>query len=107
MMAWKYSLPAFFVPSMFTFHPDGVGLLPKGSWRKSIWTTPTAAVGRCAWVAGFTGWFKTQTTLIERLLVIVAGLVLVYPSLLEDMLGIALFSGTALLQFRRRDAPGG
>ena len=25
MIAWKYSLPAFIVPFMFTLHPDGVG----------------------------------------------------------------------------------
>ena len=27
MLAWKYTLPAFIVPFMFTPHPDGVGLL--------------------------------------------------------------------------------
>ncbi len=27
MMSWKYTLPAFVVPFMFTIHPDGVGLL--------------------------------------------------------------------------------
>jgi len=31
MMAWKYTLPAFLVPFMFTLHPDGIGLLLKGS----------------------------------------------------------------------------
>ena len=30
MMAWKYTLPAFIVPFMFTLHPDGVGLLLVG-----------------------------------------------------------------------------
>ena len=28
MMAWKYTLPAFIVPFMFTLHPDGVGPAP-------------------------------------------------------------------------------
>ncbi len=34
MMAWKYTLPTFLVPFMFTLHPDGVGLLLKGPWEK-------------------------------------------------------------------------
>ena len=31
MLSWKYTLPAFLVPFMFTSHPSGVGLLLKGS----------------------------------------------------------------------------
>lgn len=62
MMAWKYTLPAFLVPSMFTLHPDGVGLLLKGNWENVVWTTITAAIGRVAFTAGFTGWLKVATT---------------------------------------------
>ena len=29
LMSWKYTLPAFLVPFMFTVHPNGVGLLLK------------------------------------------------------------------------------
>ena len=103
MMAWKYTLPAFLVPFMFTLHPDGVGLLLKGNWENIIWTTTTAAIGLVALAAGFTGWLKVATTKIERLLLIAAGLVLVYPSLLEDMIGIGLFAVAAALQYRRRE----
>ena len=38
MMAWKYTLPAFLVPFIFTLSPDGIGLLLKGSWANIIWT---------------------------------------------------------------------
>jgi TRAP transporter 4TM/12TM fusion protein len=101
MMAWKYTLPAFLVPFMFTLHPDGIGLLLKGSWENIIWTTLTAAIGLAALAAGFTGWLKVATTKFERLLLIVAGLVLVYPSLMQDLIGIGLFATAALLQYRR------
>src|SRR5262245_38717203 len=102
MMAWKYTLPAFLVPFMFTLHPDGIGLLLKGGWGNILWTTITAAIGLGALAAGFTGWLSTTTTKIERTLLIVAGLVLVYPSLLQDLIGIGLFAVAALLQYRRR-----
>ncbi len=103
MMAWKYTLPAFLVPFMFTLHPDGIGLLLKGNWGNIVWTTVTAAIGLSALAAGFTGWLKVATTKIERSLLIVAGLVLVYPSVLQDLIGIGLFATAALSQHLRRD----
>jgi TRAP-type uncharacterized transport system fused permease subunit len=101
MMAWKYTLPAFLVPFMFTLHPDGIGLLLKGNWQNIVWTTVTAAVGLTALAAGFTGWLKIETRKLERVLLVVAGLILVYPSLLQDAIGIGLFGFVALLQYRR------
>ncbi|MBM2806682.1 MAG: putative permease, fused integral rane protein [Deltaproteobacteria bacterium] len=101
MMAWKYTLPAFLVPFMFTLHPDGIGLLLKGSWENIFWTTVTAAIGLAALAAGFTGWLKVATTKVERLLLIVAGLVLVYPNLLQDLIGMGLFALVVLFHYRR------
>lgn len=102
MMAWKYTAPAFLVPFMFTLHPDGVGLLLKGEWGNIVWTTVTAAIGLAALAAGLTGWLLQRTNLLERALLISAGLILVYPGLLQDLLGAALFGGVALLHYRRR-----
>jgi TRAP-type uncharacterized transport system fused permease subunit len=102
MMAWKYTLPAFLVPFMFTLHPDGIGLLLKGSWGNIAWTTITAAVGLAALAAGLTGWLLMKTTLLERGLLVAAGLVLVYPSLLQDLVGLTLFALAAVLQYQHR-----
>jgi TRAP transporter 4TM/12TM fusion protein len=102
MMAWKYTLPAFLVPFMFTLHPDGVGLLLKGNWENILWTTVTAAVGLAALAAGLTGWLMTKTTWFERGLLIGAGLVLVYPGLIQDLIGFSLFGLAIALQFSHR-----
>lgn len=107
MMAWKYTLPTFLVPFMFTLHPDGVGLLLKGSWTNIVWTTATAMVGLAALAAGLTGWFLRRTTHLERALLVAAGLVLVYPGWLQDLIGFALFGLAAALQARGRPAPAG
>jgi len=104
MMAWKYTLPAFLVPFMFTLHPDGIGLLLKGNWENILWTTATAAVGLAALAAGLTGWLMTNTTWLERGLLIAAGLVLVYPGLIQDLIGFGLFGLAAALQFPRRQS---
>jgi TRAP transporter 4TM/12TM fusion protein len=103
MMARKYTLPAFLVPFMFTLHPDGVGLLLKGSWANVVWTTVTAAVGLSALAAGLTGWLLMKTTALERALLIAAGLVLVYPGLIQDLVGFGLFGFAVLLHYLRRN----
>ena len=106
MMAWKYTMPAFLVPFMFTLHPDGVGLLLKGEWINILLTTITAMIGLTALAAGLTGWWMMRATNLERGLMIAAGLVLVYPSLLQDMIGLSLFGIATLTQYRRRKLSG-
>lgn len=102
MMAWKYTIPAFLVPFMFTLHPDGVALLLKGSWTNILWTTATALVGLASLAAGATGWLRRKTTGIERVMLIAAGLVLVYPEWIADLIGFCLFAGAVLLQRRNK-----
>ncbi len=104
MMAWKYTLPAFLVPFIFTLHPAGLGLLLKGSWQGIVWTTFTSAVGLTALAAGLTGWFLTQTTRFEQVLLIAAGLLLLYPEPLHDFIGLGLFGVTFAVQRLRRNA---
>jgi TRAP-type uncharacterized transport system fused permease subunit len=109
MSAWKYTLPAFLVPFIFTLHPDGIGLLLKGSWENILWTTLSAAAGLSALAAGFTGWFLMKTTWLERVLLVAAGLALLYPEPVYDFLGLGLFGTIAVFEYVRRGStiPGG
>jgi TRAP transporter 4TM/12TM fusion protein len=90
MYAWKYTLPAFIVPFMFTLDPKGVGILLKGPAMDVIWTTITAFIGIAALAGGVENWFLKKTTLYERIMLIVAGLLLVYPIPLYDFVGFGL-----------------
>ena len=99
MMAWKYTLPAFLVPFMFTLNPDGVGLLLKGPVGNILWTTVTAAIGLTALAAGMTGWLLGRMTIYERILFAAAGLVLVYPGWLQDLIGLGLCGLGLVAQF--------
>ena len=89
MMAWKYTIPAFLVPFVFVLDPQGVGLLmhvPKdGSIYGIIWITAVTGAGLAALAAGAQGWALRRTTSPERLLFLFAGLLLVFPSLLEAL----------------------
>ncbi len=105
MQAWKYTLPAFLVPFCFVLDPSGVGLLLKGNWIDVAHVTITAAIGVAALACGVQGWMLTRTGKIERALLIAAGLLLVYPTSVADVAGLALVLVAIALQWRRRRAP--
>jgi TRAP transporter 4TM/12TM fusion protein len=102
MMSWKYTLPAFVVPFMFTIHPDGVGLLLKGSLTNILLTNLTALIGVGALAAGMSGWLVRKTTWVERPILLAAGFILVYPSPAADILGVGLVAAVALWQWRTK-----
>jgi len=102
MYAWKYTLPAFIVPFMFTLDPKGVGILLKGPMADVIWTTVTAFIGILALAGGVENWFLKKTTLYERIMLLVAGLMLVYPIPLYDIIGLGLIALVIVLQKLRR-----
>jgi TRAP transporter 4TM/12TM fusion protein len=90
MQAWKYTLPAFLVPFNFTLSPEGVALLLKGTPWAILWTFLTALVGIFALAAGMDGWMFKRALLYERILLVIAGLALVYPSPAYDLVGFGL-----------------
>jgi TRAP transporter 4TM/12TM fusion protein len=94
LQAWKYTLPAFLVPFVFVLDPHGVGLLltiPKGgSWVDIVLITVKAALGLAALAAAAQGWALRRTTGAERTLLVVAGLFLVFPSLLEALIELII-----------------
>jgi TRAP transporter 4TM/12TM fusion protein len=103
MYAWKYTLPAFIVPFMFTLDPKGVGILLKGPVADVLWTTITAFVGIGALAGGVENWFFKKTTFYERIMLIVAGLALVYPKPLYDIVGFVLVAVVIISQRLRKD----
>jgi len=111
LQSWKYTMPAFLVPFMFVLDPSGIGLLLTGSiktlanadWGSIALVTGTAALGIAALAGGVQGWALKRATWIERGMLIVAGLALVYPKALADAVGIALVALVVIMQFLRRD----
>jgi len=90
LQAWKYTLPAFLVPFVFVLDPQGLGLLLKvpkdGSWIDIVEITIKTALGLGALAMAAQGWGLRSTTLLERALLTLAGLLLVFPSLIEGIL---------------------
>lgn len=109
LQCWKYTVPAFLLPFMFVLDSDGQGLLLMGStkalahanWFSIAEVTVTAALGIAAIAAGFQGWAWLKTTLFERILFIVSGFALVYPSMSSDALGVIFIALALLSQYLR------
>jgi TRAP transporter 4TM/12TM fusion protein len=116
LQSWKYTLPAFLVPFVFVLDPDGVGLLlaiPKGGSVLSIvWITIKTAIGLGALACAAQNWGLRRNTFLETGLYLLAGLLLVFPSLIEagaeaiigrdldytEFLGLAILAGVMLWQ---------
>jgi TRAP transporter 4TM/12TM fusion protein len=115
LQCWKYTTPAFLVPFMFVLDPSGTGLLLTGSiktlanadWGSIAMVTFTAAVGIMALCGGFQGWLFKKTTWYERLMLLVAGVLLVYPKTLFDAVGFGLVAIVLATQFmvKREEFP--
>jgi TRAP transporter 4TM/12TM fusion protein len=112
LQCWKYTVPAFLVPFMFVLDPSGLGLLLMGStkalaaanWWSIAEVTITAAVGIAALAAGFQGWALLKTNAVERVMFIVAGFALVYPTAIADVIGFGLVVLALAMQILRRRA---
>jgi len=112
LQSWKYTMPAFLVPFMFVLDPSGQGLLLTGSiknfgnadWGAITLVTLTAALGIAALAGAVQGWLFRRAAVIERWLLVAAGLALVYPTVLFDLIGIVLVAVVCASQYVRRDA---
>jgi TRAP transporter 4TM/12TM fusion protein len=102
MLTWKYALPCFLVPFMFT-QPDGLAIL----WRdvtvvEAIVASVSAAAGVVALVGGVGGYLLRPTAPVERVLLIAAGLLLLTPGGVQDIVGVGLFAAVAGWQLATR-----
>jgi TRAP-type uncharacterized transport system fused permease subunit len=122
LQSWKYTLPAFLVPFVFVLDPQGVGLLMKipkdGSVYDIVWITLKTGIGLGALAAAAQNWALRKNTLLERAGWLLAGLLLVFPSLIEGILEAIIgrdidytatfglvIAGAVLLKQRMQSAP--
>ncbi|NWG20874.1 MAG: TRAP transporter fused permease subunit [Chloroflexi bacterium] len=114
-MAWKYCLPGFLVPFMFTMTIDGTSLLLllerigsttgevalafQPAWNEALaaggwWTIAVTFFTSCIAVAAlavtFGGWLLRQANLFERAVMGIGGLALLYADLGADAIGFGL-----------------
>ncbi|MCC7371825.1 MAG: TRAP transporter fused permease subunit [Chloroflexi bacterium] len=114
MLSWKYCMPAFLVPFMFTLNAEGATLLLLGDGKvlsadvlTTIWTFGTACIAVAALAVTFGGWMIRRAEMPERIIMGLAGLALLYANPWSDIAGVALLAagaGVHLLRVRSAGA---
>ena len=105
MLTWKYTLPAFLVPFVFTLDPRGMGVLLQAPVADVAWTSVTAALGVVALAMAFGGWIRRPASRSERLIAGVGGALLFYPSAASDVAGLALATVAVVSHVARTRRP--
>jgi TRAP-type uncharacterized transport system fused permease subunit len=93
LQSWKYTLPAFLLPFVFVLDPLGTGLLLKlpagGSWLDVATIVLIAAAGIAVLAFAAQGRILRQNNYAETALLILAGVMLTLPSVMDALTSTA------------------
>lgn len=93
----KLAISAFIIPYMFVLSPEL--LMIDTTWTYLIWVVFTAFIGMFAISAGVIGYWMRKMFWIERIVALIAGLCLIYPEKISDIIGLVSFGILLGLQF--------
>lgn len=93
----KLAIAAFIIPYMFVLSPEL--LLIDTSWTYMIWMFLTAMFGMIAIGGGVVGYWYRKLYWFERIIALIAGLLLIYPENMSDVFGLAIFAALIAVQF--------
>ena len=101
LAAVRIAATSFIVPFMFVYAPE---LLMIGEWYNILWATVTATAGVLVFSAGLHGYFITHSAHWQSVLLAVAGLLLIDPHFVTDVIGIVLTLGIVMTQLATKRA---
>ncbi|MGH4008159.1 MAG: TRAP transporter permease [Pseudonocardiaceae bacterium] len=105
MQAAKYALPAFLVPFAFVLTGNGAALLTLGSPATIFWTAVISAVAVAALAVATGGWLIRRAGWAERILCLLAALLLLYLEPTAIAVGAALLAAAVVIHLLRPRAP--
>ncbi|MCM3390021.1 TRAP transporter permease [Ureibacillus chungkukjangi] len=97
----KLAIAAFIIPYMIVFSP-ALLMIDVTLWQV-IWVVFTAIMGMIAIGAGVIGFWYRKINWLERLIVLGAGLAMIYPESFSDFVGLAVFGIMFILQLMSKD----
>lgn len=92
----KLAIAAFIIPYMIVFSPEL--LMIDVTFLQVIWVVFTALMGMIAIGAGVIGYWYRRIIWIERLIMIAAGLLMIYPESFSDFAGLMIFGIMFVIQ---------
>jgi len=102
VIACLVGLPAFIVPFTFAYNP---ALILQGAFAEILIAIVTAVLGVVFIDIFVVGYLNGNVNMVERLLLLAGGVMLVIPSIMLAVAGIAM-GGLALFSIRKRNMIG-
>jgi TRAP transporter 4TM/12TM fusion protein len=101
MMAWKYCIPAFLMPFIFTVIPEGRALLLH--WEgvgvvAGVWILFASFVGIGMLASGASGYFIRKSNILERIIMIIGAIGFVVPNTIGHVIGFVCLATVIFLQ---------
>ena len=104
----KLAIGAFIVPYIFALNPDLLFISPdsidviNASFWNVVQITLTSLAGIFAVSASLEGFLLTNIPWYQRIVLLIGGLLLIYPGLVTDLIGLGIFAIVLTLQFVTR-----
>lgn len=102
--AVKLAIAAFIVPYIFVYNP--IIVLVDAAPLSLLLAVVTALIGMAAVSSAVIGFFVRRSAVWERIVLFIAGLSLISPEHISDVVGLAVIAFVWLLQKRRTDDTG-
>jgi TRAP transporter 4TM/12TM fusion protein len=99
LIATKLAIGAWIIPYIFVYSPSI--LMINTTLIGALGVFCTSIFGMISIAAGVAGYFVTKSSIIERILLIIGGLVLVKPGLYTDIAGIVIVLVISYIQYKR------
>jgi TRAP transporter 4TM/12TM fusion protein len=102
MLTLRYTLPAFLVPFAFILSPRGEGLLLQGGAGTIAFAVAVSVVAVIALGLALEGWLKGEISILARLVIGVAALLLLWLEPLVTAIGLAVLALGLLIHLLTR-----
>ncbi|HBR34744.1 MAG TPA: C4-dicarboxylate ABC transporter [Firmicutes bacterium] len=97
VIATKLAIAAFIIPYMFVLNPSM--LLVNASFGQIMQFSITSLVGMFAISTGLEGFMHTKMPLGQRILAVIAGLMMIDPGVVSDLIGMVIIGVIVFLQY--------
>ncbi|MFL0583151.1 TRAP transporter permease [Solibacillus silvestris] len=101
----KLAIAAFIIPYMIVFSP-ALLMIDVTIWQ-ILWVVFTAIMGMIAIGVGIIGYWYRPVSWIERIVLLAAGLAMIYPESLSDTIGLIVFGVMFVIQYITRNKGNG
>jgi TRAP-type uncharacterized transport system fused permease subunit len=97
----RIAAPTYIVPFMFVYEPS---LLMMGDWFTILTSSISASIGVMCFAAGLQGYLLREARPWERVLLVVAAVLLIKPGYMSDLAGLALLAVVGFSQKAQKAA---